>query len=161
MSLPDTASASGADDRLHFEDFTPGLTIELEGPTVSEAQIIEFARQYDPQPIHIDPAAAARGPFGEVIASGWMTGSIAMRLICDSYVLRSAAVVSPGLDELRWLRPVRPGDRLRLRMTVLESRLSRSKPDRGSVKHHWQVFNQRDEEVMSMIGWGIFLRRVA
>lgn len=147
--------------KLHFEDFAPGQTWEVDGPVVTREEIIEFATRFDPQYFHVDERAAQRSPFGGLIASGWHTVSICMRLICDAYLLRAASLGSPGVDEVRWLKPVRPGDRLRLKMTVLETKPSRSRPDRGTVLHRWEMFNQHGETVMRMHGYGMFARRPA
>ena len=128
------ASDVPVDDR-HFEDFVPGAVAEFGPIAVDEAEVIAFARQFDPQPIHTDPAAAAAGPFGGLIASGWHTASLVMRVLVEHYLARRASLASPGVDELRWLQPVRPGDVLRVRATVrrgatlaLEAR-SRPRPD--------------------------------
>src|SRR5678816_213891 len=115
-----------------FEDFHAGMVIEHPGPTLTLEDILEFARRYDPQPFHTDEEAAKRSIYGGLIASGWQTTSLTTRMMCDSYLLDAASLGSPGMRELSWLAPVRPGDTLRLRMTVLETRPSRSKPDRGS-----------------------------
>ena len=144
-----------------FEDFRIGMVIEQPGPTLTEADILEFARRYDPQPFHSDQKAAKRSIYGGLIASGWQTVSLAMRMICDAYLLDAASLGSPGVNQVRWLKPVRPGDTLRLRMSVLEAKPSTSKPDRGTVLHRWEVFNQKDEAVMSMEGYGMFRRRNA
>jgi acyl dehydratase len=143
----------------YWEDFTVGRTIDLGSREVSRAEVLEFANRYDPQSFHVDEAAAEASIYGGLIASGWHTAAMVMRLMCDGYLLRSASLGSPGIDNLRWLKPVRPGDTLRARMTVLESRPSSSKPDRGTVKSSWEVFNQRGELVMSMEGFGMFRRR--
>jgi acyl dehydratase len=143
----------------YWEDFTIGRTIELGSREVSRDEVLEFARRYDPQPFHVDDQAADASIYGGLIASGWHTAAMVMRLMCDGYLLQSASLGSPGIDNLRWLKPVRPGDTLRARMTVLESRPSSSKPDRGTVRSSWEVFNQRDELVLSMEGYGMFRRR--
>jgi len=145
--------------KYHFEDFHVGMVIERDGPTVTAESIVEFARRYDPQPMHIDEEAAKRSIYGGLIASGWHTVSLMTRMMCDSYLLASASLGSPGMKEVSWPKPVRPGDTLRLRMTVLETRPSRSKPDRGSVLHRWEVFNQNDEPVLRIEGIGLFRRR--
>lgn len=145
--------------KYYFEDFQPGQVREIQGPAVTGAEIVEFARKYDPQPFHIDEDAAKSSFYGGLIASGWQTVSLCMRLMCDLYLLESASLGSPGVDEIRWVKPVRPGDRLRLRMFVLETRISRSRPEMGSVRARWEVFNQNDEQVMHMTGWGMFGRR--
>jgi acyl dehydratase len=145
--------------QYYFEDFTVGMSIELDGPRLSEAEMIAFASQYDPQPFHVDPEQARESVWGGIIASGWQTACTCMRLICDGYLNRAAGIGSPGLDELSWLKPVRPGDALRMKMSVEETRSSKSKPDRGLVKHCWEVFNQDGERVMQMRGYGIYLKR--
>jgi acyl dehydratase len=134
----------------HFEDYPPGAVAEYGPVTVDEAAIIDFGRQFDPQPFHVDRQRAASGPFGGVIASGWHTASLMMRLLVDHYLPRSAGLGSPGIDELRWLAPVRPGDQLSLRISVTEATRSRSKPDRGLVRTFNQVFNQHGELVMTL-----------
>jgi acyl dehydratase len=137
-------------DERHFEDYPVGA-VAVYGPvTVDEAAIIDFGRRFDPQPFHVDPQRAADGPFGGVIASGWHTGSLMMRLLVDHYLPRRAGLGSPGIDELRWLAPVRPGDQLMLRVTVTDARRSRSKPDRGLVHTANEMVNQRGEAVMTL-----------
>ena len=111
----------------YFEDYVPGAVYEFGSIDVSEAEIIEFALRFDPQDMHLDPDAAARGPFGGLIASGWHTAAMMMRLFCDHFLSKAASLASPGIDELRWLRPVRPGDVLRIRVSVLEGTRSRSR----------------------------------
>ena len=138
-----------AKDR-YFEDYIPGAVFEYGEIQVSEGEIIEFARRFDPQEMHIDPAAAARGRFGGLIASGWHTAAMMMRLLADNFLPKEASLGSPGIDELRWLHPVRPGDALRLRVCVLEATRSRSKPDRGLVRTLIEVLNQNGEIVMSL-----------
>lgn len=145
--------------KYYFEDFTPGRTWELDGPTLTAEEIVAFAARFDPQYFHVDQTAARDSPFGGLIASGWHTVAVSMRLICEAYLLEAASLGSPGVNEVRWTKPVRPGDTLKLRMTVLESKPSGSKPDRGAVLHRWEVFNQRSELVMRMEGYGLFARR--
>lgn len=144
---------------LFWEDFVVGATFDLGERAISRDEIIDFARQFDPQPFHVDEAAAQESMFGGLIASGWHTCSLLMRLMCDGYLLRSASLGSPGVEQVRWLRPVRPGDLLRGRMTVLETRSSQSEPDRGVVRSRFELFSQRDELVMSMEGLGMFRKR--
>jgi len=139
----------GSEDR-HFEDYVPGSVFEYGEVTVSEAEIIEFARRFDPQAMHVDPSAAARGRFDGLIASGWHTAAMVMRLLVDNFLPGRASLASPGIDELRWLRPVRPGDVLHIRVSVLEATRSRSKPDRGIVRTLVEVLNQDAVVVMSM-----------
>ena len=153
-----TRSNARSTDR-HFEDFVPGLVSEFGPISVDGADVVAFARRYDPQSVHIDPEVAAAGPFGGLIASGWHTASLVMRLLVEHYLVRGGALASPGIDELRWLHPVRPGDALRVRVTVLEARRSRSKPDRGLVRTRIEAFNQDGAAVMSMIAMNLFLCR--
>jgi acyl dehydratase len=120
-------------DQRYFEDYHPGAVYTFGPIAVEEAEIIAFASRYDPQPMHTDPVAAAAGPTGGLIASGWHTVGLLMRLYVEDYLSHVATRPSPGIDELRWLKPVRPGDELTLRVTVLETRRSKTKPDRGMV----------------------------
>jgi acyl dehydratase len=143
----------------YLEDFQVGETIELGSETVSEADILAFARQYDPQPFHVDAEAAKDSIYGGLIASGWHTAAIYMRLLVAGLVGESASMGSPGIDTLRWLKPVRPGDTLRARLAVLEVTPSRSRADRGTMRSRAEVLNQRDEVVMSLEAIGIFGRR--
>lgn len=142
-----------------WEDFFVGQTVELGTRTVPREEMIEFAGRYDPQPFHVNEEAAMSSIYGGLIASGWLTCAVTMRLMFEGYLHEADCLGSPGVDNVRWLKPVRPGDTLRGRMTVLESRASASKPDRGTVRHKWEVFNQRDELVMTMEGYGMFRRR--
>ena len=146
------------DDR-YFEDYRPAAVYEYGYLTVTEAEILEFARRFDPQPIHIDPGFAAAGPFGGLIASGWHTASMMMRLFTDHYLSRVASLASPGIDELRWPAPVRPGDQLRLRTTIVEARASRSKPDRGLVRTRGELINSGDRIVLSLVAMNLLGRR--
>lgn len=135
----------------YFEDYLPGSVEEFGAVRVSEADIVEFASRYDPQRFHVDPEwAAVHGPFGGLIASGWHTGAIMMRLLVDHYFSPVSSLGSPGIDELRWIRPVRPGDTLRVRVSILEANRSRSKPDRGVLRSKVEVLNQDSEAVMSL-----------
>lgn len=149
-----------SDDR-YFEDYIAGHTYEFGLIRVTEEAIIEFARKYDPQYFHTDPEKAKASRFGGLVASGWHTAAMVMRLYVDHYLSHAASLASPGVDELRWPNPVRPGDELRIRITVLEARPSRSKPDRGIVRARLEALNQRDETVLSMIGLSILGRRPA
>jgi acyl dehydratase len=146
------------DDR-YFEDYRPAAVYEYGYLTVTEAEILEFARRFDPQPIHIDPGFAATGPFGGLIASGWHTASMMMRLFADHYLSRVASLASPGIDELRWPAPVRPGDQLRLRTTIVEARPSRSKADRGLVRTRGELINQDDRIVLDLVAMNLLARR--
>jgi acyl dehydratase len=144
---------------IWWEDFKVGERIEMGRHTFEEAEIIAFARQFDPQPFHIDPVAAQGGFFGGLIASGWHTCAVGMRLTVDSHVNATRSLGSPGLDNIRWHKPVRPGDTISYSRVVLESRASGSRPDAGLVKSRWEAVNQDGELVMSMEGWGMFGRR--
>ena len=146
-------------DTLYFEDMTAGSKLDLGTRTVTEAEIIAFARDFDPQPFHVDAPAAAQSPFGGIIASGWHTCALTMRLLVENLLLRSASLGSPGVEQIRWTKPVRPGDTLHARVHVLEVRPSASKPDRGTVKIRTEVENQHGEQVMWMESFGMFARR--
>lgn len=146
-------------DQRFFEDYAAGHVYEFGTITVSEQEIIDFARRYDPQPFHVDPVKAAASEFGGIIASGWHTISLAMRLFVDHYMSHVASLASPGVDEVRWPSPLRPGDTLRVRVTILEARPSRSKPDRGIVRARVEAINQKDELVLSMNVVSILGRR--
>jgi acyl dehydratase len=137
-------------DNRFFEDYIVGAAYEFGSIAVDEDELIAFARRYDPQPIHIDTEAARQSPFGGLIASGWHSAGLMMRLFVDHYLSPASSLVSPGVDELRWLKPVRPGDTLSVRVTILEANRSRSKPDRGIVRAFVEVFNQHHEAVMSV-----------
>ena len=143
----------------YFEDFETGEVLELGSRTVTEDEIIEFARQFDPQPFHVDPGAAADSVFGGLIASGWHTGAMWMRLYVDNMLGSASAQGSPGVEELRWLAPVRPGDTLHGRLTVLETTPSGRRPDRGTVRIRGEMVNQDGVTVLSMVSRGHFGRR--
>ena len=136
--------------KRYFEDYQPGEVFTGGAVTVEAAEIVAFARKYDPQAMHTDAAAAARGPFGGLIASGWHTGALMMRMFAEHFLSPESSIASPGLDELRWLKPVRPGDVLSLRVTILEARRSRSKPDQGIVRSFVEALNQEGEAVMTL-----------
>ncbi|MEO6023543.1 MAG: MaoC family dehydratase [Burkholderiales bacterium] len=145
--------------KYYWEDFKVGDRAVLGERTLEKDEIIQFAKQFDPQAFHVDEQAAEKSFFGGIIASGWHTCGLAMRMMCDAYLVDSASLGSPGVDNIRWLKPVRPGDTLRFEREFLESRPSSSKPDVGILKTRWEVFNQRNEMVMSMEGVGLFKRR--
>ena len=132
-----------------FEDYPVGAVFEFGSISLTEPEIIAFAKQFDPQDMHTDPVVAAAGATKGIIASGWHTVSAMMRMLADRYLPKNG-LPSPGIDELRWPNPVRPGDVLRLRITVTDARLSRSKPDRGLVFALVEMLNQRDEVVLTM-----------
>jgi acyl dehydratase len=146
-------------DERFFEDYTAGHVHEFGTITVTEEEIVEFARRFDPQYFHVDPAKAADSRFGGIIASGWHTASLTMRLYADHYLSHVASLASPGVDELRWPNPLRPGDTLKIRVTTLDTRGSRSKPDRGIVQARVETINQRDQVVLSMTAVSILARR--
>lgn len=152
---------SGDAKRYYWEDFAVGTSRVFGGVTVSKEEIIRFAKQYDPQPFHVDEEAAKRSAFGGLVASGWMTAGLAMRMACDAFWTQAASLGSPGVENLRWTKPVRAGDTLRVRLTVLEARLLKSKPGVGLLKNHWEVLNQRDEVVMEMTGFAMLHQRAA
>lgn len=155
MQAPQTAG------ERWLEDFHAGDVAEFGDEPVSEAEIIAFAARYDPQSFHTDPQAAQAGLYGGLIASGWHTAALMMRLLVGHFIPPNASLGSPGVDELRWTLPVRPGDRLRLRVTVLEVVPSRSKPDRGMVRQSIEVLNQTGATVMTLRGMLMFRRRPA
>jgi len=146
---------------VYLEDFVVGEGIELGSRAVTREAVVEFASRYDPQPFHVDEGAAKASIFGGLIASGWHTASMFMRLFVDRVLAGGASLGSPGIDEIRWPRPVRPGDTLTARVTVLEAAPSRSKPDRGHVRIRYEVSNQTGETVMTMIGVSLYRRRPA
>jgi acyl dehydratase len=137
----------------YFEDYTPGASTELGSIPVTAEEIIDFARRYDPQPFHVDPEAAKQTPYGGLIASGWHTCALMMREVVDSFVDGTTSLGSPGLGPIRWLLPVRPGDVLRMRATVIEARRSTTKPDRGTITLEVDVVNQDDKVVMRVENW--------
>jgi acyl dehydratase len=132
----------------YFEDYALGSMYECGTFDIDQARIIAFAKEFDPQPFHVDPAAAAAGPFGGLIASGWHTAALTMRLLVENYLSAEASLGGAGADEIRWPYPVRPGDTLRVRATVVESRKSLSRPDRGIVKTLAETVNQDGRTVM-------------
>jgi acyl dehydratase len=146
-------------DNRYLEDYVSGAVHEFDGIVVEQDEVIAFAKRFDPQPFHTDPAAATQSAFGGLIASGWHTASLMMRLFVDHYLSHVASLGSPGVDQLRWLKPVRPGDRLVLRVTVHEVKRSRSKPDRGILHSHIEVLNQHSEVVMTMKALNMLLYR--
>ncbi|WP_426750103.1 MaoC family dehydratase [Myxococcus sp. Y35] len=143
----------------YFEDFQPGDVSEHGPLVVSREDIIAFATRFDPQPFHLSDEAARDSIFGGLVASGWHTASLCHRLLVDSFLSQAASLGSPGLDELRWLKPVRPGDALRVRVEVVSTTPSRSKPDRGALKLRMEVRNQKDEVVMTELANVLFGRR--
>ena len=142
----------------YFEDYRVGESAEFGSYEVTEQEILEYARRFDPQPFHVDPEAAKRSMFGGLIASGWHTGAMMMRMYCEHGHAGEPILASPGFDDLKWLKPVRPGDQLSVRQTVKEIVPSKSRPDRGLVKFDSTVLNQAGEAVMTVTTM-VFVRR--
>ena len=142
-----------------FEDFTPGDILSLGEYKVTEAEMMAFSERYDPQSFHIDPVAAKDSPFGGIICSGWLTTAIAQRMQTDSYMIDSSCVGSPGVDEIRWLKPVRAEDCLHGTNTVEAVKPSTSKPDRGVVFSQMEIYNQDDMLVMTMRTRAIYMKK--
>ncbi len=144
---------------LYFEDFTVGRQFESPSLALSEAEVLDFARRYDPQPFHLDAEAARQSPYGGLIASGLHTLTLTFKLFLDTGALTAASLGSPGLDEIRWLRPVRPGDTLRVVIEVVAARPSASKPDRGIATLRYELRNQHGQVVLTMVGHQLLRRR--
>lgn len=145
--------------RYWWEDLAPGSERELGSVSVTAEEIKHFASQFDPQPFHLDEEAGRQSLFGGLCASGWHTCALAMKLTVENFLNESASLGSPGLENLRWLKPVYPGDTLSLKHRILESRPMRKRGDTGLVRSVWELSNQRGEPVMQMEGWGMFRRR--
>lgn len=145
--------------RYWWEDFPAGSVREFGSKKVTRDAVIAFAAEFDPQPFHLDDEAAEASLFGRLSASGWHTCAMTMRMICDDHLLDAASLGSPGIDSLRWTRPVYPGDTLSVRLEVLEARPMGSRPEVGLIRQRWQVLNQDREVVMTMEGWGMLRRR--
>ena len=146
---------------MRFAEFHAGQVLEAGPYHLSQTELLQFAQQWDPQWFHTDPEAAAQGPFQGLIASGWHTCGIAMRLVADAFLKGSESFASPGLGYVKWPNPVRPQDSLRVRVTVLESRTSKSKPDLGILKWRWQLYNQAGAEVLDLEATSLFKLQVA
>ena len=154
----DVNDQAAALESRYFEDFPVGAVFEFGSITVTEPEIIAFAQQFDPQTMHTDPEAAAHGPSGGLIASGWHTIALMMRMYVD-HILPEDGLPAPGVDEVRWHHPVRPGDTLRMRVTIEHARVSQSKPDRGIIQPYSEVLNQHGEVVLSMRPINLIRRR--
>ncbi|RZL89056.1 MAG: MaoC family dehydratase [Variovorax sp.] len=141
---------------MKFAEFHAGQVIEAGPYLVTETELLQFAKAYDPQWFHADPEAAAEGPFGGLIASGWHTGGIAMRLVTDAALVDSESFASPGLAYVKWPNPVRPGDALRLVADVIEVRRSEKRPTLGILRWRWRLFNQRDLAVLDLEATSLF-----
>ena len=148
-------------DRLYFEDFPPGEIVEYGDMPVTAEAIEEFAREFDPQPFHLDSEAARETIAGGQIASGWHTAAMLTRMNCDEFLGRAASQGQPGVEELDWIKPVKPGDRLRARRATLSARPSRSRPALGVVEFLFEALNQNAEVVMTQKGAIFFRRRAA
>ena len=148
-----------AEITVYWEDLQPGQVLDLGSITPTREEIIAFATQFDPQPFHLDDEAAKASVFGGLCASGWHTCAMAMRLMVTNFLQTAASLGSPGLENVKWVKPVFPGDTLRLQHHILESRPMRSRPDVGLVRTHWEMFNQHGDQVLHMEGWGMFRRR--
>ena len=159
MPESDTSSAPASVIRYYWEDFVVGQTREFGRVEVTREGALAFAREFDPQPFHLDDAAARRSLFGKLAASGWHTCAMAMRMMCDAYLLESASLGSPGIENLAWPHPVFPGDVLHMRSTVLAARALASRPAVGLVRSRSEVLNQDDVVVLSMEGASFFGRR--
>ena len=146
---------------IWWEDFKVGERSEMGRHTFGADEIVTFARQFDPQPFHTDPQAARESAFGGLIASGWHTCAVGMRLMVDQYIGRTVSLGSPGIEDIRWLKPVRAGDTLTYSRTVTASRASATRAGVGLVKHRWEAVNQSGETVLTMEGWGMYGRRPA
>jgi acyl dehydratase len=147
--------------QYHWEDLLPGSVRELGTISITAEEIKEFAEQYDPQPFHMDELAGKRSLFGGLCASGWQTCALAMRLTVDNFLNESSSLGSPGVDNLRWLKPVYANDRLTLHHTILDRKPSRKRKDIGLVFSRWEMVNQTGDQVLTMEGWGMFRRREA
>lgn len=137
-------------EERYWEDYILGVVHSIGSVEVEEAEMIAFARRFDPQPFHTDPEAAEKSAFGGLIASGWYTASCVMRILVDHYISHVASLGSPGVDQIRWLKPVRAGDTLFVRATVIETKRSRSKPEQGFIRALVEVLNRHEEVVMTM-----------
>ena len=140
-----------------FEDYVPGAVHDLGSVVVDAQEVVAFARQFDPQPFHLDQERAEKSAFGGLVASGWHTACMVMRLMVDHYLSEVSSEGSPGIDELRWLRPVRPGDQLLVKITILDARRSRSRPERGVVRSQIETLNQ-DGQVVMHLTFAVFIR---
>ena len=145
--------------RYHWEDLQPGQVLDLGSISPTKEEILAFAQQFDPQYFHLDEEAAKTSVFGGLCASGWHTCSMAMRLMVTNFLQQSTSLGSPGLENVKWLKPVFPGDVLHLQHQIVESRPMRSRPDVGLVRTNWDMNNHKGEPVLHMEGWGMFRRR--
>jgi len=161
MRQNDCMGTAAEQQKRYWEDFTPGWSIRSPAQTVTKEQILAFANEFDPQPFHLDEEAAKDTLLGGLAASGWHTCGLLMKMMCEIYLLNSASMGSPGIDETRWLKPVRPGDSLAMKCTCIESRISASRPEMGICKMHWEMLDCFGEPVMTMTGTQLFKTRQA
>ncbi len=145
--------------KYFWEDLPVGSVVEVGSLTVDRDEVIAFASKYDPQPFHLDEAAAAKSMFGKLSASGWHTCAMAMGLMVRNFLHESSSLGSPGMEKVKWLKPVYPGDTLTLRQRIIESRPMNSRPDVGLTRTQWEMFNQDGDQVLLMDGYGMFRRR--
>ena len=143
----------------YWEDFAVGQVRDLGTISPTREEIITFASQFDPQPFHLDDEAAKASVFGGLCASGWHTCAMAMRLMVTNFLHETSSLGSPGLENIQWRKPVFPGDVLSLQSTVLETKPMSKRADVGMTRNHWEMFNQNDDKVLNMEGWGMFRRR--
>jgi acyl dehydratase len=148
-----------AEFKYYWEDFAVGQVRDLGTITPTREDIIAFAQQFDPQPFHLDDKAAKASVFGALSASGWHTCAMAMRLMVTNFLCETSSLGSPGLENIKWLKPVYPGDTLRLQSTMLETKPMSKRPDVGMTRNLWEMFNQHGDKVLHMDGWGMFRRR--
>ena len=144
---------------LHWEDFVVGSVARYGPRTITREEILAFAAEFDPQPMHADEEAARATMLGGLVASGWHTCALSMRMMADGFVLKSASMGSPGVEEVRWLKPVRPGDSLTLRATVVQMRPSGSRPGMGFIKLHYEMLDASDDCVMTLVSTAMIARR--
>lgn len=152
-------SSPASEPTLFWEDLSVGQVREFGRKVVTREEIIDFASKFDPQPIHLDEEAAAASLFGRLSASGWHTCGMAMRMVCDNYLAKTASLGSPGVENLKWLKPVLVGDVLRVRTRITESRPMNSRPNVGLVRMTWEVINQHNNVALLMDSWAMFRRR--
>lgn len=146
---------------LYWEDFQPGMQFTTAARTLDQREIVAFASEFDPQVFHVDPVAAAESAFGGLIASGWHVCGIAMRLVCDAFLLRTAMLASPGVDNIRFVKPVRAGDTLQVVARILHKRESVSNPRRGLIGFGWEILNQHGQVACTVEVTGLVHRRPA
>ena len=158
---PVTQHIATAGARWHWEDFHEGLSLTFGPKLVERDEVVRFATDFDPQLFHLSEEAGKASLFGGLAASGWHTAGMVMRLMCDGFLLDSSSLGSPGLDSLKWLKPVMVGDEIRARMTILGTRPMKSKAHVGLVQSRWEAINQRGEVVMVIESWAMFGRREA